>query len=303
MLPVKHSDMPTVTRSFFPGARRSFFCRMKCKSSVHIKEENEANNASTCHRRNKKQMADKKFVTIQSIGYLKSWAQAKGLETEQESEIEGDCLSLSCLVAVGRLVDYNSEGFIKPASSNSNNMAYSKGKENSTLRNIQFISRHANDGKFLFVDQRATLVLGFLPQELLGTSMYEYFYHRDIAGLAESHKIALTTTETVTTAVYGLRTKDNGFINVQSEWKSFKNPWTKVSKNLHKFQFYLILKKLQDVEFLIAKNNVILSDLRNYDSSTQNRNNDNKSEGSTNNNNNNNNNYDFFNQSELQPVN
>lgn len=228
MLPVKHSDMqPTVTRSFFPGARRSFFCRMKCKSSIHIKEENDTNNASTCHRRNKKQMTDKKFVTIQSIGYLKSWAPAKmGLESEQESEIEGDCLSLSCLVAVGRLVDYNSDGFIKPASTK--NMTSNSANGKSTLRNIQFTSRHANDGKFLFVDQRATLVLGFLPQELLGTSMYEYFNPRDIDGLAESHKVALTTTEMVTTPMYGFRTKDNGFIKVQSEWKSFRNPWTKV---------------------------------------------------------------------------
>lgn len=154
-----------------------------------------------------------------------------GLETEQESEIEGDCLSLSCLVAVGRLVDYNSNGFYKPNNSISkNNMSSNAGKGNPNLMNIQFMSRHANDGKFLFVDQRATLVLGFLPQELLGTSMYEYFNHRDISGLAESHKIALTTAEKVTTPIYGMRTKDNGFINVQSEWKSFKNPWTKVRR-------------------------------------------------------------------------
>jgi aryl hydrocarbon receptor nuclear translocator-like protein 1 len=136
------------------------------------------------------------------------------------------------------------------------------------LRNIQFTSRHAMDGKFLFVDQRATLVLGFLPQELLGTSMYEYFNHKDIAALAECHKVALQSTEKVTTPVYGLRTKSSGFINVQSEWKSFKNPWTK------------------DVEFLIAKNNVILSDLRNFDG--------NSTRGSESNNENNN--YDFFNQ-------
>jgi aryl hydrocarbon receptor nuclear translocator-like protein 1 len=44
------------------------------------------------------------------------------------------------------------------------------------------------DGKYSFVDQRATLVLGFLPQELLGTNMYEYFKPKDIASLAESHK-------------------------------------------------------------------------------------------------------------------
>lgn len=48
---------------------------------------------------------------------------------------------------------------------------------------------------------RATPVLGFLPQELLGTSMYEYYHHDDISHLAESHKAALQTTERVTTQV------------------------------------------------------------------------------------------------------
>lgn len=96
------------------------------------------------------------------------------------------------------------------------------------------------DGKFLFVDQRATLVLGFLPQELLGTSMYEYYHPDDIPALAEAHKTALQGTEKITTIVYRLRVKDRNYIKVQTEWKSFRNPWTK------------------DVEYLIAKNTVIL---------------------------------------------
>lgn len=102
--------------------------------------------------------------------------------------------------------------------------------------------------KFHF--RRATLVLGFLPQELLGTSMYEYYHHEDISAIGESHKAALQGCERVTTPVYRLRTKDNTFVKIQSEWKSFRNPWTK------------------EIEYLIAKNNVILSDMRNIDSIT-----------------------------------
>lgn len=84
------------------------------------------------------------------------------------------------------------------------------------------------------------MVLGYLPQELLGTSMYEYYQHDDIPALAESHKTALQTTEKITTSIYRFRTKDNEYIRLQTAWKSFKNPWTK------------------DVEYLIAKNSVIL---------------------------------------------
>lgn len=99
------------------------------------------------------------------------------------------------------------------------------------------------DGKFLFVDQRATPVLGFLPQELLGTSMYEYYHHNDIPVLAESHKAALQGMEQVTTPIYQLKAKDGSYVRIQSQWKSFRNPWTK------------------EIEYLIAKNNIILSDM------------------------------------------
>ncbi|KAG8224686.1 hypothetical protein J437_LFUL003801 [Ladona fulva] len=123
-------------------------------------------------------------------------------------------------------------------------------RKNLNLRSIQFISRHAMDGKFLFVDQRATLVLGFLPQELLGTSMYEYYRHEDIPRLAEAHKSALTSACGVTTQVYRFRTKDGSYVPLQSEWRSFRNPWTK------------------EVEYLVAKNTVIFrSEYRGVESS------------------------------------
>ncbi|XP_053675151.1 protein cycle [Anopheles nili] len=236
MLPVK-TDVPQGVTRLCPGARRSFFCRMKCKANVQVKEEaDQPNNVSSvstvCHRRKKQVNSDKKYSVIQCTGYLKSWAPAKiGLE-ENETDGEGDSCNLSCLVAVGR---------VQP---NLNQSGKSLSRNNiPNLRNVQFISRHAMDGKFLFVDQRATLVLGFLPQELLGTSMYEYYHHEDIPALAESHKAALQGTQCVTTSVYRLRTKETGFVRLQSEWKSFRNPWTK------------------EIEYLIAKNNVILSEL------------------------------------------
>jgi len=38
---------------------------------------------------------------------------------------------------------------------------------------------------------RVTYIVGFLPQELLGTSMYEYFHKDDIARLVDVHKAIL----------------------------------------------------------------------------------------------------------------
>lgn len=222
MLPVK-TDVPQGVTRLCPGARRSFFCRMKCKLSSQVKEE--ADTTTGCHRR-KKHSSDKKYNVIQCTGYLKSWAPAKiGLEEHDDSE--GESCNLSCLVAIGRILPH-----ISVVAANS--------QSRTNLKTIQFVSRHALDGKFLFVDQRATLVLGFLPQELLGTSMYEYYHHDDIHALAECHKVALQNIERVITNVYRFRDKDGSFVRIQSEWKSFKNPWTK------------------EIEYLIAKNNLIL---------------------------------------------
>uniref|UniRef100_A0A1B6BWB0 Cycle n=2 Tax=Clastoptera arizonana TaxID=38151 RepID=A0A1B6BWB0_9HEMI len=101
MLPVK-TDMPQGVSRLCPGARRSFFCRMKCKLTSSIKEE--ADTTTGCHRRKKQQTSDRKYSVIQCTGYLKSWAPAKiGLE-EHEGEGEGDSCNLSCLVAVGRII-------------------------------------------------------------------------------------------------------------------------------------------------------------------------------------------------------
>ncbi|KAJ9598440.1 hypothetical protein L9F63_010884, partial [Diploptera punctata] len=235
MLPVK-TDVPQGVSRLCPGARRSFFCRMKCKLPAQVKEE--ADTTTGCHRRKKQQTSDRKYCVIQCTGYLKSWAPAKiGLE-ESEGEGDGETCNLSCLVAVGRVQPQ----IAAPVSSH---LTTNPHRRQPNVRTIQFISRHAMDGKFLFVDQRATLVLGFLPQELLGTSMYEYYHHDDILHIAESHKAALQSSD----RVYQFRSKDGCFVRLQSEWKSFRNPWTK------------------DVEYLVAKNSVILSDIRVVESS------------------------------------
>nr|CAD7427396.1 unnamed protein product [Timema monikensis] len=245
MLPVK-TDMPQGVSRLCPGARRSFFCRMKCKQATQIKEE--ADTTTGCHRRKKQQHSgwsydqiqcqipfvfmfpDRKYSVIQCTGYLKSWAPAKmGLDEPEEGD--GDSCNLSCLVAVGRL---------QPSITTSHHLLSPTSGRRPNIRPIQFISRHAMDGKFLFVDQRATLVLGFLPQELIGTSMYEYYQHEDIPHLAKSHKTVLQSPQKTTTQVYRFRSKEGCYIRLQSEWKSFRNPWTK------------------DVEYLVAKNSLVL---------------------------------------------
>lgn len=86
---------------------------------------------------------------------------------------------------------------------------------------------------------RATPVIGYLPQEVLGTSCYEYFHQDDLQHLAEKHRQALRSKEKIETACYKFKTKYGTYVTLQSQWFSFTNPWTK------------------EVEFIVSLNRVV----------------------------------------------
>lgn len=178
MLPVK-TDEPNGLSRLCPGARRSFFCRMKCKASADlVKEECETASAATpssntspssvsgggvgnaggsstmkCNTNNRHRKSvtsiDKKYSVIQCTGYLKSWEPAKMGLAEHESDVDGDSANLTCLVAIGRLP----ADIFDPATNPTPNSSFIK------VRSIQFTSRHGTDGKFLFVDQRFGVIV------------------------------------------------------------------------------------------------------------------------------------------------
>ncbi|XP_027225242.1 protein cycle isoform X5 [Penaeus vannamei] len=230
LLPVK-TDVPQGLTRLCPGSRRAFFCRMRCKSAPVMKEE--ADSSTGCQKKkSKSQNSDKKYSVIHFTGYLKSWAPTKD-PLEEDSESDSDSCNLSCLVAVGR---------VHPPLLASSTRETSRLGRAAPTEPIEFISKHTNDGKFVFIDQKASLLLGWLPQELLGSSMYEYFHQDDIPFLAETHRATLQSTESCSTQVYRFRTKEGSFVRLQSSWRTFKNPWTK------------------EIEYIISKNSVVTSE-------------------------------------------
>ena len=50
----------------------------------------------------------------------------------------------------------------------------------------EFISRHTEEGKFTFVDQRVGGILGYTPSELLGHPCYEFFHPEDHSHMRDS---------------------------------------------------------------------------------------------------------------------
>ena len=70
--------------------------------------------------------------------------------------------------------------------------------------------------------------------------MYEYYHSEDISLLAEAHKSALSSNESISTQIYRFRTRDASYVKLHAVWKAFRNPWTK------------------ETEYLVAKNTLIL---------------------------------------------
>ncbi|XP_039470583.1 aryl hydrocarbon receptor nuclear translocator-like protein 2 isoform X3 [Oreochromis aureus] len=214
------ADLPIGAARLCSGARRSFFCRMKYnKISVKVEEKESQGNAS-------KKKESQKYCTVHCTGYMRSWPTSQ-LGAEGEGEVDKQESShFSCLVAVGRVHNHsspqvNGEVRVKPT---------------------EFITRYAMDGKFTFVDQRATTILGYLPQELLGTSCYEYFHQDDLPHLADRHRKVLRSKEKIETNCYKFKTKYGSFVTLQSQWFSFVNPWTK------------------ELEYIVSTNTVISYD-------------------------------------------
>uniref|UniRef100_A0A8D0B357 Basic helix-loop-helix ARNT like 2 n=1 Tax=Sander lucioperca TaxID=283035 RepID=A0A8D0B357_SANLU len=214
------ADLPVGAERLCSGARRSFFCRMKY-NKISIKVEEKEFQASTS-----KKKESQRYCTVHCTGYMRSWPTSH-LEVDGDGEPDKqDSSYYSCLVAVGRIHSHstpqvNGEVRVKP---------------------IEFITRFAMDGKFTFVDQRATTILGYLPQELLGTSCYEYFHQDDLPHLADRHRKVLRSKDKIETDCYKFRTKFGSFVTLQSQWFSFVNPWTK------------------EVEYIVSTNTVISYD-------------------------------------------
>lgn len=221
MLPVRTDEPPGLAR-LCPGARRSFFCRMKCKQSTPIKEEhtdygtatNNSNSTATVGQQpsssggtqtsastiglsaaptsvsatvssttsssshgqqyhnisasaNTKGSnnsgagssttkttvpTDRKYSVIHCTGYLKSWAPAEIGAEETDMDADGEFNNLSCLVAIGRIPT----DIYEVLATDNRHQQQPQAAQHSAVRvpPVQFMSRHAIDGKFLFVDQR-----------------------------------------------------------------------------------------------------------------------------------------------------
>ena len=144
----------------------------------------------------------RKLCEVKALDFARKWRSSNGsfeivaalkdvvgdkvfLITEDmadpDSNMDNNSSCMSCLVAVARLQPTLETTIADAINSN---LKYVPGAE--------FSARLSIDGKFTYIDQRITTVLGYLPNDLIGSSFYENVAFEDIPMVANSHRNALS---------------------------------------------------------------------------------------------------------------
>ncbi|XP_033114013.1 circadian locomoter output cycles protein kaput-like isoform X2 [Anneissia japonica] len=93
-----------------------------------------------------------------------------------------------------------------------------------TEKGNEFTSRHSLDWKFLFLDHRAPPVIGYLPFEVLGTSVYDYYHQDDLSKITKWHEALMQTSEG-TSSYYRFLTKGQEWIWLKTRFYITYNQW------------------------------------------------------------------------------
>lgn len=171
------------------GSRRGFICRMKLgnvppeaisPNHLHRLRQRSGLGASTAADGSVSVSGGvNPYAVVHCTGYIKNWPPSGVVQMVDRShgDDDGHAANNCCLVAIGRLQ--------VTSMPNTGDLMGGAGGGNS---GCEFISRHSLDGKFTFVDQRVTAILGYQPQELLGKSCFDYYHPEDQSHMKESFK-------------------------------------------------------------------------------------------------------------------
>lgn len=191
------------------GSRRGFICRLRLgniqsdtMSPTHMHRLRQRNSLGPSSDGNQ-------YAVVHCTGYTKNWpAAGAGMD---RIDVDDGNNGFCCLVAIGRLQVISTPNACDLNNANSQ---------------IEFMSRHTMDGKFTFVDQRITNVLGYRTQDLLGRPCFDYLHPDDVAHMRDHFEQTTNLRGQMTTVMYRFRTKDNDWAQLKTGSYAFLNPYT-----------------------------------------------------------------------------
>ncbi|KAJ8320108.1 hypothetical protein KUTeg_001695 [Tegillarca granosa] len=93
--------------------------------------------------------------------------------------------------------------------------------------NRTFHTRHTLLSSYSYIHPNAIQLTGFLPHEMVGTSIFDYYHPEDMEQLHNIYKQVLSSKGTpFKSPPVKFRIKNGDYIVVETEWTSFVNPWS-----------------------------------------------------------------------------
>ncbi|XP_043483669.1 aryl hydrocarbon receptor nuclear translocator homolog isoform X2 [Leptopilina heterotoma] len=223
------------------GSRRGFICRMKVGNLQTTGDMAAAHGLHRMKQRNSLGPArdGQSYAVVHCTGYIKNWPPSgdfvpqcvpgvglgdRGGQPGPDGVVGDDNSTHYCLVAIGRLQVTSTPNTSDLAGSNSNS---------------EFISRHTEEGKFTFVDQRVGGILGYSPSELLGHPCYEFFHPDDLPHMRGNFEEVIKMKGQVYAWNYRFRAKNRDWVFLRTSAYSFVNPFT------------------NDVEYIVCTNQLL----------------------------------------------
>merc|ERR1719210_166550 len=88
----------------------------------------------------------------------------------------------------------------------------------------EFTSRYSLEWKFLYLDNRAPPIIGYLSFEVLGTSGYDYYHADDLDRIVQCHESLMKTGE-ATSCYHRFLTKGQQWIWLQTRYYITYHMW------------------------------------------------------------------------------
>lgn len=100
-----------------------------------------------------------------------------------------------------------------------------------TRKSPKFGMRHTSTCIFSHVDPDVVTNFGFLPQDMLGKSVFDFYHPEDMPFLKEVYESVLHMCQIAGSVFrskpYRFAVQNGGFAMIETEWSSFVNPWSR----------------------------------------------------------------------------
>lgn len=90
-----------------------------------------------------------------------------------------------------------------------------------------FITRHSAAGTFTKVDEIAIPFLGYLPQDMEGADIFDFYHPSDLVTIKEAYENIMADQKPFKSRPYCFKVKNGCYITLETIWSCFINPWSK----------------------------------------------------------------------------